>query len=85
MQFHPKHLGQRDPLRTFARPLLKPPHVASAGVLVLQGGPSVRLVPSEDPQNTGHALRPTKTALKRESQGRKLVAGAGFEPATFRL
>ena len=28
---------------------------------------------------------PTKTALKRESQGRKLVAGTGFEPVTFRL
>jgi hypothetical protein len=26
-----------------------------------------------------------KTAMKREFHGRKLVAGAGFEPTTFRL
>ncbi len=28
---------------------------------------------------------PIKTALKPKSQGRKLVAGMGFEPMTFRL
>ena len=46
---------------------------------------AVRHVPREDLQNTEDAEDPTKTALKLASQGRKLVAGAGFEPATFRL
>jgi hypothetical protein len=31
------------------------------------------------------AKTPIKTALKREFQGRKLVAGVGFEPTAFRL
>jgi hypothetical protein len=35
--------------------------------------------------NGENSYNTTKTALKRESQGRKLVAGAGFEPTTFRL
>jgi hypothetical protein len=36
-------------------------------------------------ENEKCAKMPRKKALKRLFQGRKLVAGAGFEPATFRL
>lgn len=33
-------------------------------------------------QNVKHAFQPTKTALKCDFQGRKLVAGLGFEHGT---
>ena len=45
----------------------------------------VRLVSKEGSKNPTCAINPMKMALKRVFQGRKLVAGAGFEPATFRL
>jgi hypothetical protein len=45
----------------------------------------VRHVSRKSDRKVETAYNTTKTALKRESQGRKLVAGAGFEPTTFRL
>jgi hypothetical protein len=45
----------------------------------------VRRVSGKRVRNGRSAENPIKTALKPSSQGRKLVAGAGFEPTTFRL
>ena len=39
----------------------------------------------EEGKNSENAKTPIKKALKRVSQGLKLVAGVGFEPTTFRL
>ena len=45
----------------------------------------VHLVSRSKSQTIETSHDTAKTALKRESQGRKLVAGLGFEPRTFRL
>jgi hypothetical protein len=45
----------------------------------------VRLVSQEGGGIMESAKHPIQMALKRVLQGLKLVAGAGFEPATFRL
>jgi hypothetical protein len=45
----------------------------------------VRLVSGGEEQGRRFAEDPTKTALKRVSQGRKLVAGAGFVPRHARI
>ena len=45
----------------------------------------VRHISRKGVKNGESAFQPTITALKREFQGRKLVAGLGFEPRTFRL
>ena len=45
----------------------------------------VRLVSRKRSQRDGITYNTTKTAMKREFHGLKLVAGVGFEPTTFRL
>jgi hypothetical protein len=45
----------------------------------------VRLVSRKRSSMVRIANNAIKMAMKREFHGRKLVAGAGFEPATFRL
>ena len=45
----------------------------------------VRFVSKERSRNLGLVADPIKMGLKRVFQAHKLVAGAGFEPATFRL
>jgi len=41
--------------------------------------------PDQELNSHTPALQKTKTALEHLFQGRKLVAGPGFEPGTFRL